>query len=245
METALDSRWAGLAHIGSGSTLAQEPGEPQTWCRHEGTEEVTSHTSSSWCKLGIYSIKRYLCRSVTSIIHGGLCSCLDAVYRRGMVHPYIKSITIIIIIIQQGFCCCLLSLWSSSDGSKTCCYCYTGTLVSGDIKLAQSTRDSQMTISSETELRWLSALHINPLLPNTAAVSIFLQEAPARPLPHPSSPAIPPIQQVFYLPFSCRWSCVPSWAVSFFILPTCLSSSLSLLLYQCFLVIRMNWICPL
>lgn len=56
-------------------------------------------------------------------------------------------------------------------------------------------------MSSETELRWLSAQHINPLLPKTIALSIFLQEAPARPLPHPFSHAIPPIQQVFLSPF--------------------------------------------
>lgn len=120
---------AGLAHIESGSTLALEPEEPQTLWRHGRTEEVTSHTSPSWCKLCIYLVKCYLHRCVAYIIHGGLCLCLDAAYRHGMVHSHIKSI---IIISQQGFCCCLLFYHPPvvKMGLKRCCYCYTGTLVS-------------------------------------------------------------------------------------------------------------------
>lgn len=74
------------------------------------------------------------CIEVLLLLFMEVCFCLDAVYRHGMVHPHIKSITIImIIIIQQDFCCCLLFFYPPpvvKTGLKTCCYCYTGTLVS-------------------------------------------------------------------------------------------------------------------
>lgn len=99
----------------------------------------------------------------------------------------------------------------------------------------------QMTMSAETTL---SAHYINPHLRNATGLSIFFQPPLDSP---PFFPCllyvIPQIQQLFFsfLSFFCVCSLlfVPSWAVSFFIHPSC-SSSPSFFLYQCILVIRMN-----